>query len=215
MKRLLSLILISLMLFSLVACGAADTETPDDPLKPSDGVKPDADENDETPDGPQNDPAGDTDPPSGENPSQKEEEKDPDQSEQPQPDASLIKSGSFKGEGDIALYLYIEWSAVQKSTDRDAVVTVDVYLNHYRLSVKSRSGNTIEVNEQTHTFSTDPIVCEENVQTRTKLTTFTLSVPRAANEQVSLDISAVWKFSGVLSGEFVDKITADATVVLG
>ena len=211
MKRLLALILITITLFSLFACGASDSEAPD-PLGQPDGVKPDNEQKEEKPDTTPTDPSDETEKPEQNDPNQNEEEEQP---EKPQPDASLVQSGSFKGEGDIALYLYVEWSAVQKKTDQEATVTVDVYLQHYRLSVKSRSGNTVTVNDQVHTFSTDPIVCEENVQTRTKLTSYTVSVPRAADQKVSVDIDAVWKFSGVLSGEFVDKIQAVSTVELG
>ncbi len=214
MKRLLALILVALFLLAFAACGASAPETMDDPLKPTDGVKPDGDQ-DSTP--PDNDSSKEdqveNDEPSHEDePNQSQDEDEPDQSVS---DITLVQSGSFKGEGDIALHLYVEWSAVQKATDKDATVTVDLYLSHYRLSVKSRSGNTVTVNEQVHTFSTDPIVCEENVQTRTKLTTYTLSVPRDANQKVSVDIDAVWKFSGVLSGEFVDQIRATSTITLG
>ena len=113
MKRLLALILIAIALFSLFACGSTDTETPD-PLGPSDGVKPNDQQNSETPSVDDDTPSGDVaDQPNTEDPGNSQESEKP---EEPQPDASLVQNGSFRGEGDIALYLYVEWS------DRKSVV---------------------------------------------------------------------------------------------
>ena len=217
MKKILSLLLSCVMLLCLVACGG-DNEPVNDPL---DGIKPNGDntQNDENEnkdtvqngnetDGTQNGNDGDND---GGNDGGSDEN-EPDEN---RPDASLTKNGFFQGDAAMPMYLYVEWTAVQQRDDTEVTVTAVVYLSHYRLSVKSRSGNTVSVDGQVaHTFSTDPIVCEENVKTLTKLTTCTVKIPRGANESVSVKLSAAWRFSGMLSEEFVDQFSAEATIKL-
>lgn len=217
MKRLLALIFSCVMLFCLVACGG-DSDPVNDPL---DGIKPNGDgaQNDqnENKDPVQN--GGDNGETGNENQENGGQEGNGSQTEQPDvnlPDASLTQNGSFKGEDGIPMHLYVEWTAVQQRDDAEVTLTVDVYLAHYRLSVKSRSGNTVSVNDQiVHTFSTDPIVCEENVKTLTKLTTYTTKVPRGADETVSVKLAAEWRFSGMLSEQFVDKFQVESTISIG
>jgi hypothetical protein len=199
----------------MVACGNDGSDTlGDEGIRPGSGIKPDGEQNsDRNID--KNTDQEEEKQDSGENKDLEEDSQNKLEKPQTGGDATLSQSGSFISGNADKLYLYVEWAAQQDQQDSEVTISVDVYLVHYALTVRSRSGNIISVHEQVYTFSTPQMVYEDNVLTQTQLATYEISVPRAARETLEVVLKARWKFAGTLNEEYIDWIEAENTVLLG
>jgi len=134
----------------------------------------------------------------------------------PTPEGREINiSGSFSSATGAYIDLRVEWTAKKAADSDEAVISFTVWLDHYRLSVGSRSGASIKIGDnEKQTFSTPAIKTEASGKQHTTFYMGTQTVSVKPGETLSLDAAARWKYNGTSSGMEIEWIEAAGTIVL-
>ena len=128
----------------------------------------------------------------------------------------MALSGSFYTYPVGSFGLYCSWSATQNVAGYYSDVTVNVYLQHYAISVGARTNSTIKCGSDTHTYTAAALsYASGQALTKTLLGSHTFRVYHdAGGGNKSVMLSASWTFNGTYSGTYVGTITASSTVSL-
>jgi len=123
-------------------------------------------------------------------------------------------SGTISSETGSYLDVIIEWSAVQKEGSSDVEITATAYLSYYKLFVGERENVTVSINDNTMTFTTPAIQESGSGKHTYKIGTNTATLKRGATETLNVILDAQWKFNGTYSGQKLDMIIANDTIVV-
>ncbi|MBO5039571.1 MAG: DUF2909 domain-containing protein [Clostridia bacterium] len=110
------------------------------------------------------------------------------------PDKLLIEK-SFKSDTGVALNLRADVTAYEQNGK--AYLTVELYLEHYSISLKGRYDNVLTVDGEEYKFSTDAIKQEENQKGQTLLYTKTIEVESGDTVSVEAVFNSKVTYSGV------------------
>lgn len=128
-----------------------------------------------------------------------------------------MASGSFKGSIVNEKYaLRVDWSSSPSTANNNSAVTCTMYLvqaSGWKLSIKSRSDNSITINGVKKTWASAAI--ENSGGVTVKLATVTSdAIAHNADGTKSITISATFNIRATISGTYYSTITASATINL-
>ena len=128
----------------------------------------------------------------------------------------MALSGSFYKYATGSFGLYCTWSASQNIPGYYSDVTVNVYLQHYAISVGARANSTIKCGSEVYSYTASALsYASGTALTKTLLSSHTFRVYHdAGGGNKSVAVSAAWTFNGTYSGTYVGTITASDTIVL-
>lgn len=127
----------------------------------------------------------------------------------------MALSGTFGSYPVLQFGLYCEWRGVPNMRTNSTRITVNVYLQYYRISVGQVDG-TVTVDGISQNF-TSPEINNNSAETwtRTLLGSFVQDISHnAEGEKNDVTISVSWDFNNTYSGTAVETITATTTVDL-
>ena len=110
------------------------------------------------------------------------------------PDKLLIEK-SFKSDTGVALNLRADVTAYEQNGK--AYLTVELYLEHYSISLKGRYDNVLTVDGEEYKFSTNAIKQEENKKGQTLLYTKTIEVESGDTVSVEAVFNSKVTYGGV------------------
>lgn len=123
-------------------------------------------------------------------------------------------SGSFKSSTGLGIDLKADWTAEQIGVEL-YLVTVDVKLVSYSISVSARGDNYVRLGDSRLNFGTEAIEIEADDRQSEKLLN-TLSFRITADEFAKgTELEAVWNFNGTYSGTYTGAITVSGMVTAG
>lgn len=124
-----------------------------------------------------------------------------------------ILSGSFDSNTGCTLNTHTEWAVTVSSTGK-YIMEVKVYLRSYTVGIGPRTG-CVSILGTDYRFSTGSISVEAtNSPKNTLLYTTSHELPLKDGELLSVPISVSWNFAGVYSGNDIDSIDSQTTVVV-
>ena len=128
----------------------------------------------------------------------------------------MALSGSFYTYPVGSFGLYCTWGATQSTPGYYSDVTVNVYLQHYSISVGARTNSTIKCGSETHYYTASALSYASGTSlTKTLLGSYTFRVSHdAGGGTKTVPVSASWAFNGTYSGTYVGTITASANITL-
>lgn len=143
-----------------------------------------------------------------------EDEEDSQQSEAPEQsdDPSVPKTRKLDLSGELSsstgtnLNMTLKWTAVSKN-DKTVTLTATAYIYSYTIHYGSTNG-CISINGNRGDFVSDPINFDGTDSLReTKLHSYSIDLPIAVGETVSVPVSATWNFTGVYNNQEFSGIT--------
>ena len=127
----------------------------------------------------------------------------------PSPDVpnGLSVEKSFRSNTGVSLNIRADVKAYEK--DGKAYVRVDVYLEHYSITIKARNG-VITVGNKEITFKTDALNVSLDEKTETLLATKEIEVEYGESVKVKVDLES----NVTYAGKKLDRIVAEGTVTV-
>lgn len=114
-------------------------------------------------------------------------------------------SGSFRSDTGTALNLVADWECISVSA-KNVRLTITLSLESYSLSVGERSANQLVLNGIPITYRTSSIEVPSGGLSKTKLYTWSETLPLMEDGSLQQDLYAYWIFSGTYSGTEIDKL---------
>lgn len=127
----------------------------------------------------------------------------------PLPEGDVLCSGRMRSDTETALNLLADWY-ITESAD-GYLLTVQLSLESYSLSVGERTANTVTVNGIAHSFYSPALEIEGGGLAKTWLYTYSEALSELPEQ---LNLQAVWELRGSYSGKDLPAVELSGTATL-
>jgi len=120
-------------------------------------------------------------------------------------------SGEFRTDTGVYLNLRVKWFVNRTKGNDEVTVTANVYINYYSLFMGKRTLSVTLV-DSTSQFDIAKFEVEENKKASTLLATSTKTLSCKELSELSFNIGASFKFSGVYGGTEIDVLNPKVSI---